>query len=385
VRWGEVSWQPIFDQQSHPLGYRSSVRDITERKQAEQALRESEARLRAIFEHSIVGILLTAPDGRIFAANPAACRMFERTEKEIAKIGRIGLVERNDPRLGKLLREREKKGYATGEMDFIRADGSSFPAEVSSAVFETEEGLRTCMVIHDVSERKQAEERTHEFSRKLLSVREEEKRRLSAVLHHDVGSITVGVMARLHAAEEDLRAGKYKDALALLKESRRLFEKSVKQLKALATELHPPDLDVLGLPTALRLHIDQITHMIPLKIHFNDTTRRATIPPEIQTVFFRIVQECLNNVITHAQAQHVRVRLSSPKQQLRLFITDDGKGFNPAHQALKPGTHLGLQVMQEMIAGLGGMLNISSTPGKGVKVTVTIPTDRETSEGKEPQ
>jgi PAS domain S-box-containing protein len=383
---GQTIWLQIS---AAPLGLSSDMavvvnQDITELKKMEHAIRESEIRLRAIFENSMAGILLTAPDGRIFAANPAACRMFGKTEEEIVTAGQAGVIDRKDPRAAKFGREREEKGYAAGEINHIRADGTHFPAQVSSVVFQTDEGFRTCMVIEDISERKQTEERMRIFSRKLLSVREEEKRHLSAALHHDVGSITVGVMARLHAAEEDLQAHKYKDALASLKESRRLFEKSVKQLKALATELRPPDLDILGLPTALRQHINQITRMIPLKIHLTDTTQGATIPPEIQTVLFRTAQECLNNVITHTRAQHVLVRLSAPKHQLRLSITDDGKGFDPA-QVLKPGSHLGLQAMQEMIAGLGGVLNISSTPGKGVKVTVTIPTDRETSEWKGPQ
>jgi PAS domain S-box-containing protein len=366
-------------------GVFAAARDITERKKVEQALRESEARLRALFDYSLVGILLTAPDGRVFAANPAACSMLGRTEDQIIKIGRPGLVDRNDPRLVKLLEERQKNGYAADELNLIRADGTVFPSQVSSAVYETEVGPRTCMVIQDISERKRAEKRIHEFSRKLLSVREEEKRILSSVLHHDVGSITVGVMARLHAAEEDLRAGKNKAAMASLREGLRLFVKSVKQLKALAIELRPPDLDILGLPAALTQYIDQITHKIPLKIHIADTTRGAKIPPEIQTVCFRIVQECLNNIVKHAQARQVRVRISSSRQQLRLSITDDGKGFDQALQALEPGTHLGLQAMQEMVAGLGGILNISSSPGKGVRVIVTIPHNPGSFKTVEPQ
>jgi PAS domain S-box-containing protein len=269
-------------------------------------------RFRALYEYSPMGILLTAPDGRIFSANPAACRLFGRTEEEIIKSERSDLVDMKDPRLGKLLKEREKNGYAAGELKLIRGNGTHFSAQVSSAVYKTEKRLRTCMVIQDISDRKQAEERIRKFSRRLLSVREEEKRHLAAVLHHDVGSITVGVSARLQAAKEDLQAGKYKDALASLEESRRLFAKSVQQLKTLAKDLRPPDLDVLGLQAALRQHIHQITNKTPLKINFTDTIRDTMIPPEIQTILFRIVQECLNNVIKHADAHLVRVRLSSP-------------------------------------------------------------------------
>jgi PAS domain S-box-containing protein len=329
--------------------------------------------MRTLFENSMVGILLAAPGGRVFAANPAACRLFGRTEEDIRRIGRSGLMDSRDPRVNAVLRARTEKGYAMGEMTLVRGDGTRFPAQVASARFETEEGPRTSLVIQDLSERKLAEERIRDFSRRLLSVREEDKRRLSTVLHHDVGSFTVGVMAQLYAAEDGLRAGKSKEALASLKECRRVFSESVKRLKSLAVELRPPDLDLLGLSAALRQHFLQLSRETSLRIHFSDATHGAAITPEVQTVLFRAAQECLNNVVQHAQAASARVRLTALKQGIRLSLADDGKGFDPGEVVHRPGAHLGLRALQEMAATLGGMLDIASKPGRGTKVTVTIP------------
>jgi PAS domain S-box-containing protein len=341
--------------------------------QTHRDLRESEARMRALFENSMVGILLTAPDGRVFAANPAACRMFGRTEAEICRLGRSGLVNRRDARVNALVRERGQKGCAVGEMSLVRADGTCFPAQVVSAVFETAEGPRTSMVIEDISERKLTEARIRDFSRELLTVREEEKRRISAVLHHDVGSFTVGVTAHLNAVEEDLRKGKYKEALAALKKGHRLFMMSVKRLKTLAVELRPPDLDILGLPAAIRQYFSLLTKETSLRIHFTDATYGMAIPPETQTVLFRIVQESLNNVAKHARARQVRVQLSAPRKTLRLSIVDDGKGFDPVRVAAKPGMRLGLRIAQEMVAALGGEFVVDASPGRGTTVLVTVP------------
>ena len=336
-------------------------------------LRESEARMRALFENSMVGILLTAPDGRVFAANPAACRMFGRTEAEICRLGRSGLVNRRDARVNALVRKRGQKGCVVGEMSLVRADGICFPAQVVSAVFETAEGPRTSMVIEDISERKLTEAHIRDFSRKLLTVREEEKRRISAVLHHDVGSFTVGVTAYLNAVEEDLRKGKYKEARAALKKTRRLFVQSVRSLKTLAVELRPPDLDILGLPAALRQHFSLLTKETSLRIHFTDATYGMAIPPETQTVLFRIVQESLNNVVKHARARQVRVQLSAPRKTLRLSIVDDGKGFDPVRVAAKPGARLGLRIAQELVAALGGEFVVNASSGRGTTVLVTMP------------
>jgi PAS domain S-box-containing protein len=329
--------------------------------------------MRALFENSMVGILLTAPDGRVYAANPAACRLFGRTEEDICRLGRSGLVDRRDARIKMLVQERAEKGYAAGEMTLVRADGTCFTAQVSSVMFETADGRRCSMVLQDISARKLTEERIHEFTRKLLSVREEEKRRFSAVLHHDVGSFTVGVTAYLNAVEEDLRKGQCKEALASLKKARRLFVQSVRRLKTLAVELRPPDLDILGLPAALRQHFSLLTSEISLRVRFIDATCGMTIPPETQTVLFRVAQESLNNVVKHAHARQVQVRLSAQRKKLRLSIVDDGKGFDPVRAAARSGTHLGLRVAQEMVVALGGEFMVDASPGRGTTVLVTVP------------
>lgn len=134
------------------------IGEIVDRCQAEEALRESEMRYRTLFENSLDAVLLTAPDGRIVSANSSACRMFGRTEEELCALGREGVVDLTDPRLAALLEMRERYGVAAGELTYLRADGTPFPAEVSSVVFKDGQGNpRTSMIIHDISERKRAE------------------------------------------------------------------------------------------------------------------------------------------------------------------------------------------------------------------------------------
>ncbi len=120
------------------------------------ATREDELRWRSVFDHSMDAVLLTDPVGTIFAANITACRMLGRTEEEICTVGRGGIVVMNSAAL-RFIAERERTGHARGVVQLRRKDGSTFLAEVSSAIFSTANGQRrTSMSFHDVTERERA-------------------------------------------------------------------------------------------------------------------------------------------------------------------------------------------------------------------------------------
>jgi PAS domain S-box-containing protein len=114
----------------------------------------------AVFDNCMDAILLTSPDGNIYLANQAACSMFQMTEEEICDLGRKGLVDTDSPHLTKMLEEREQTGRTSGELIMRKKDGTKFPVEISTSVFTDNTGqLKTSMVIRDITERKQAEER----------------------------------------------------------------------------------------------------------------------------------------------------------------------------------------------------------------------------------
>jgi PAS domain S-box-containing protein len=223
-------------------------------------------------------------------------------------------------------------------------------------------------ILTDITTHKLSEERIREFSHRLLSVREQEKCRLSAALHHDVGSMAVGVSARMRAAEEDLRAGKADEALAAIEECRKLFNQSVERLKVLAVDLRPPDLDILGLTAALRQYFAGVTRDTALRIRFSDSSQGAVIEQDLQTVLFRIAQECVTNAIKHAKASAVRVTLAATKRSIVLSVTDNGKGFAPVQVPSRAGAGLGLIIMHEMVTVRGGEMTVDSAPGRGTKV-----------------
>ncbi len=166
--WAVSNVHAVYDERHHVSAYEGTLEDITDRKRAEQALRESEEKYRLLFENSLDAVLLTMPDGAILHANPAACQIFGRTEAEIRQAGLQGLMDATDPRLPAALQERQRTGSFMGELALLRRDGQRFQAEVSSSVFRGRDGqMRTSMIIRDITERKRAEAEIRELNMEL--------------------------------------------------------------------------------------------------------------------------------------------------------------------------------------------------------------------------
>ena len=123
--------------------------------------RATEEAYRALFENSLDAVFFTAPDGRVFAANPAACAMFGYTEKELCALGREGISDPADrERAAALVARRAATGQLRGVMSYRRRDGTTFPGEFSSLIFTGASGeQRTCVILRDMTEREQMEER----------------------------------------------------------------------------------------------------------------------------------------------------------------------------------------------------------------------------------
>lgn len=155
----KVQFRIVKDSRNNTVMTYGVNQDITEIKLTEKNLRESEAKFRRLFQESMDGILYTDPGGKIFAANPSACRILGYSEQEIIEGGRRLFVDPADERLPAALREREKKGFYFGELNYVRKNREKFPVELSSTVFRDENDRhRTIIIFRDITERKKAEE-----------------------------------------------------------------------------------------------------------------------------------------------------------------------------------------------------------------------------------
>jgi PAS domain S-box-containing protein len=174
--WTKVSAAPLRSME----GTVTITEDISARKKAEDAIRESEARYHALVVESMDAVLLTSPDGHIFSANPAACAMFGRTEEEICRGGRDGIIDANDLRNAAAIEERARTRKFSGELTGLRRDGNPFPIELTSAIYKDRSGNeRTSMIIRDITRRKQGE-----------AALKESEERFSKIFHFNVSAMS---------------------------------------------------------------------------------------------------------------------------------------------------------------------------------------------------
>ncbi|TXE07935.1 PAS domain S-box protein [Gelidibacter salicanalis] len=164
---------PLKDSDGKIIGAIKIAYNITDRKNAEKIIIESKEKYHSLFKNSMDGILLTETDGKILAANPAACTMFKMSEEEICNAGRFGLVDNTDPRVAAAVEERQRTGKATAELTLIRGNGERFPGELNSVIYKDANGeQRTSMIVRDISEKQHAEQllkNREQFTREILA------------------------------------------------------------------------------------------------------------------------------------------------------------------------------------------------------------------------
>jgi PAS domain S-box-containing protein len=215
-----------------------------------------------------------------------------------------------------------------------------------------------------------SEEQIHVLANGLIHARDEEARRIAHALHDESGQLLAMVYIALDEMAKGLSAAD-KDRVQTIKG---LLDDVEKRLRDISHELHPAMLDHLGLIPSVEHLAKQISKRTGIQIKVAAGLNER-LSPLLELSLFRAVQEAFNNVVRHAQAKTVEVRIMQDEELIQCAIQDDGAGFNPiaAWQRQKQkGQGLGLAGMRERIEGIGGIFQILSAPGEGTKLFISV-------------
>ena len=218
----------------------------------------------------------------------------------------------------------------------------------------------------------QAEERLRLLSQQLVSSQEQERKALSRELHDEIGQLLTALRMELGNLERG--RGQGADVDPHLDQAKKLAESTLRTTRDIAMGLRPAMLDVLGLGAALEWQAREFSrrYNTPIRLEVDGDLR--DVPDPHRTYVYRIVQEGLTNCARHAQAKNIHVKLEDSSTRLAVLVEDDGVGFDK-HAGVAYG--LGLLGITERVRELRGQLSIDSEPGKGTRIAVELPLERE--------
>ena len=152
---------------------------------------------------------------------------------------------------------------------------------------------------------------------------------------------------------------------------------AVENLRRVAVDLRPPNLEIMGLTAALTELFDTAKSQAKFKIIFRNELGDKKIPEQTAIVIYRVIQEAITNIIKHAKAKSVRIRLFADKKNIKLDIVDDGIGFDMNKALYRKGKlKIGIEGMRERIESFGGEFTITSAPSQGTQLKVTMPKEQ---------
>jgi PAS domain S-box-containing protein len=394
-RWFLVRTVPLRDEQGNVVKWYGVSIDIEDRKRAEQALRSSEweqrriaaqlekerARLVEAQEVAKIGsweaelqnlnVIWSEQTHRIFETDPTR---FHPTRQKFSEFIHPEDRAKVDTAF---VASVDNRSPGTVEYRIVMPDGRVKILEERWQAFYDEEGkpVRLAGTCRDITERVRAEEELRRLSGQLLRLQDEERRKIARDLHDSTGQDLVALATTLSQLRASIPSSSRK-LRNLASQSQALADRSIREIRTLSYLLHPPMLDEAGLEDAIRHYADGFAERTGIEVELGISARIGRMTPDIEMALFRVVQESLTNIQRHSGSFRAKIRLNRRADEVRLEISDEGRGAftqeakDSAGLPFKVG--VGIPSMHERVKLIGGRLEIELS-SSGTTVRATIP------------
>lgn len=343
-----------------------SFKDITKRKQIEEALRASEERFRTLFESAPIGVALLAPDGRYLQVNQAYCSMLNYSAESLQKLKISDLVHPDEAEgCRQLLTElaNGKCNHFDLEFHHRTRDGRMLNVLLAASAVRNPDGYVRYIVstAMDITEAKR-------LQAEILEISQQERSRIGHDLHDGLGQYLSAIAIKAKCLQQTLSDVLPAEAEAA-DELVRLIKTANALARAVAKGLDPGDIEADCLVPALRRLATECEQILPVQCNCTLPTEPPHLDNGKAKHLYMIAQEAINNAVKHGKARNVNLELATQNGSLRLVIRDDGIGFEPSHN---PDAGLGLRIMKYRARSIGGSLNVRSQPGKGTEIECVL-------------
>jgi len=393
LRHSHITLIPIGDDQGQVVRIAGYLRDITSEFEALAALRQSEDKFRKVFRTCPEGIVLTDFEtGRIIETNEQFMRLIGHNAEELVGMPTtdLGIWESKEAR-ATVMELLEKSGRITEHETTLRGTaGNQISCLFSAELIEVGGRRRVLSFFKDMTLRRMAEEarieaahreqRLHEeYTVKLIRAQEAERARIAGDLHDGIGQEMLVIRNRLQmvSTRDDLPEALRGEVAELC-----LYAlNAVREVRRLSHDLRPYQLDHLGLSAVVRSIAEAVAKAANLRIDLHVDDIDDSLDPDSATSLYRIVQECLNNVVKHACASELLLHVDRDLRDITVRIEDNGRGFDTLSQR----SGLGMGNLHERAKMLKATLTVESTPGAGTKLRLVVPIEAELTPRKDLQ
>lgn len=365
--WVETQAFLFTDDQNKQYRWLGIMRDISEQLRIQSLIKESEEKLKTIFNTTKDGIVLLNKNMEVFDVNNSALKRIGYSREEIVGKNAAGFLIKEEHSLlaQHLLSVWNKDVINNFETEIIIKDDGSFPVEISATALQIDKQEMLLLVIRDISERKQLEKK---LLHSVINTEEKERIHFSQELHDGLGPLlSAAKMYTEWLAESEPGT----DQKLIIQDIKKLLIESTQTVKDISFKLSPHILQNYGIVEALNAYAEKVKQSSKAHIAINAVNIGRT-DEIIETIVYRVICECINNALKYAKADNIIVSLKLTDHILNIDLSDDGIGFDISTVSEKH-KGIGLLNIQSRLKSINGQFSIQSTPDSGTKVSIKIP------------
>jgi len=334
-------------------------------------LNEADFPYRIMVESMNEGAVTLIPDGTIFYCNPRFGEMIQREAQKLVGVRFQDLIPTDQQDAFTTLFNQAERYGSRGEFCLQTASGDCVPVQLSIYHIATDEFTGISIIATDLTERMRSEEKIRSLASELTRAEQEERHRISQILHDDLQQRLFAIKAQLILlGTEGDENGISPTMQAHLNQLQGWLSDTITITRNLSIDLSPIVLQGEGLTEALTWLSAQMKEQYDLQIHIDAKESFSNLDNHMRVLLFQAVRELLFNIVKHASSAHASVTLEQKDGLGRITIADTGKGFDAAAVMNDPKTSHGLLIIQDRLSLMGGSMEVTSKPGEGTIVVI---------------